>query len=47
MIAKDTIEERILKLQESKKDLADKILSAEGVSLATLTQEEIAQLFSM
>ena len=47
LIAKDTIEERILKLQESKKDLADKILSAEGVSLATLTQEEIAQLFSM
>lgn len=47
LIAKDTIEERILKLQESKKDLADKILSAEGVSLSTLTQEEIAQLFSM
>ena len=44
LIAKDTIEERILKLQENKKDLADKVLSAEGVSLSTLTAEEIREL---
>lgn len=44
LIAKDTIEERILKLQENKKDLADKVLSAEGVSLSTLTSEEIREL---
>ena len=44
LIAKGTIEERILKLQENKKDLADKVLSAEGVSLSTLTSEEIREL---
>ncbi len=47
LIAKDTIEERILKLQESKKDLADKILSAEGVSLSGLTIEEMEELLGM
>ncbi|MBR1864903.1 MAG: DEAD/DEAH box helicase [Lachnospiraceae bacterium] len=45
LIAKDTIEERILKLQEEKRDLADKIISAEGISLAALTKEELLGLF--
>lgn len=45
LITRDTIEERILKLQEMKQDLADKIISAEGVSLSTLTKEEILGLF--
>ena len=31
LIMKDTIEERILNLQQSKNDLADKILSGEGM----------------
>ena len=45
LIARDTIEERILKMQEMKQDLADKIISAEGVSLSTLTKEDLLGLF--
>jgi len=45
MIARNTIEERILKLQEKKQDLADKIISGEGGSLGTLTKEELMDLF--
>lgn len=45
LIARDTIEERILKLQEMKQDLADKIISAEGVSLSALTKEDLLGLF--
>lgn len=45
LIAKDTIEERILKLQEMKQDLADKIISAEGVSISALTKEDLLGLF--
>ena len=44
LIAKDTIEERILKLQEKKQDLADKIMSAEGVSLSALSRDELLGL---
>lgn len=45
LIAKNTIEERILKLQEKKRDLADKIISAEGVSVSTLSKEDLLELF--
>lgn len=45
LIARDTIEERILKLQEMKQDLADKVISAEGVSLSALTKEDLLGLF--
>lgn len=45
LIAKDTIEERILKLQEKKQDLADKIISAEGVSISALSKDDILALF--
>jgi SNF2 family DNA or RNA helicase len=44
MIAKDTIEEKILALQEAKKDLADEILSGEGKSLMSLSSEELLEL---
>lgn len=46
LIMKDTIEERILKLQDMKKDLADRIISEEGISFAALTKEEILELFA-
>ena len=46
MIGKNTIEERIMKLQEKKKELADKIISGENVSMASLTQEELLELFT-
>nr|MBP3597885.1 DEAD/DEAH box helicase [Eubacterium sp.] len=46
LIARGTIEERILKLQERKQDLANKVISAEGVSVASLSREELLGLFS-
>ncbi|MCD7921333.1 MAG: SNF2 family helicase [Clostridiales bacterium] len=46
LILKGTIEERILKLQEEKKDLADQVLSGESASLASLSQEELLELLS-
>ena len=45
LIAKDTIEERILKMQDMKQDLADKIISAEGVAMSALTKEDLLDLF--
>ncbi|MCR5685651.1 MAG: DEAD/DEAH box helicase [Lachnospiraceae bacterium] len=44
MIAKDTIEEKILALQEAKKDLAEEILSGEGKSIYTLSNDELLAL---
>lgn len=46
LIAKDTVEEKVLKLQEQKRQLADAILSAEGGALATLTREDLELLLS-
>lgn len=45
LIAKNTIEERILKLQEKKKDLADKIITAEGISISSLSRDDLLELF--
>ncbi len=44
LIAKDTVEEKILKLQEDKKLLSDQIISEHGVSVAAMSSEEIAGL---
>ena len=44
LIAKGTIEEKIVKLQESKKNLADEILSGEHGGLAQLSKEELLEL---
>ena len=46
LIAKDTIEEKILKLQESKKELADAVLSGETKSLGSMSKEELLALLS-
>ena len=46
MIAKDTIEEKIMELQEAKRDLADAILEGKGESLMSLSREELLALFS-
>ncbi|MBQ9064491.1 MAG: DEAD/DEAH box helicase [Blautia sp.] len=43
LIAADTIEEKIIKLQEAKKDLADAIMGGEG-SLMSMTREELLEL---
>lgn len=44
MIMKDTIEEKILGLQEAKKDLADAILEGESKSLFALSGDELLKL---
>ena len=44
LIAKDTIEEKILKLQESKKHLVKQVLCAKGTSLASLSRRELMEL---
>ena len=44
LIAKDTVEENILKLQESKQNLATQIISEGMVSLSSLTKEDIIQM---
>lgn len=44
MIMKGTIEEKILELQESKKELADAILEGAGESLMNLSSEELLRL---
>lgn len=46
LLAKDTVEEKVLELQEKKRELADNILSGEAVSKAGLTREDLEILFS-
>lgn len=44
MIAKGTIEEKILELQERKANLAETLLSADGETVKTLTEDDIEYL---
>lgn len=44
LIVKNTIEERIVEMQERKRKLAEDILSAEAVSSSTLRREELLEL---
>lgn len=46
LIVKGTIEEKILKLQEKKRELADEILKGEGGNLASLSKDELLALIS-
>ncbi len=45
LAAKGTIEEKILRLQEKKRNLAEDIVSANQITLKNLTKEEILALF--
>ena len=45
LIAKGTVEEAILHLQEKKRRLVSGILSTEGSGVLTLTEEEISRFF--
>ena len=47
MIAQNTIEEKIIKLQETKKNLADEIVSGESISLSSLSKENLMELLSI
>ncbi len=46
LIASDSIEERILELQNSKKDLADEIIGGETTSLGKLSREDLLAILS-
>ncbi len=46
LVAKDTIEERILELQQKKRELADAIVAEREGPLAALTRDELAWLLS-
>lgn len=45
LIVKGTIEEKILKMQESKHQLADEILSGETGSITQMSKDELLELF--
>ncbi len=46
MIARDTVEEKMLELQRSKRHLADAVLEGDGTSLKELTAEDLRALLS-
>jgi SNF2 family DNA or RNA helicase len=46
VIAKDTVEERVLELQQSKRDLAEAIISADSSLLRDLSREDLDLLLS-
>ena len=46
LIMKDTIEERIIRLQSRKKELADQLLDNETMSSTSLSKEELLELLS-
>ena len=46
LIVKGTIEEKIVEMQESKRQLADDILQADGVSSASISREELLELLT-
>ena len=46
LIARDTVEEKVLELQQSKRDLADAVLSADAVGLRHLEREDLELLLS-
>lgn len=45
LIAKDTIEERIMNLQEQKRELGDSIITSSDGIITSMTQEDILNLF--
>lgn len=47
LITKDSIEEKILDLQNKKKELFEKVVSEEGTILSKLTNEELLDLFNI
>lgn len=46
LVVKDTIEEKIIQMQEKKKELADAVLSGETTSLGVMSKEELLELLS-
>ena len=47
IICENTIEEKILRLQETKKNLANEIVSSDNISLSTLSKEDLMELLDI
>ncbi len=47
LVAKDTIEENIMRLQEKKRQLADQVLAGEGLDSGSFTREELREIIGM
>jgi SNF2 family DNA or RNA helicase len=45
MVVKDTIEEKMILLQEQKKELVDKLIASDGGAFKNLTKEDVLSLF--
>lgn len=46
LIARDTVEEKVLELQQSKRDLADQIINADNSLIKNMTREDLENLLS-
>jgi SNF2 family DNA or RNA helicase len=46
LIARDTVEEKVLELQKTKRDLADAIINAENSLISNLKREDLDLLLS-
>ena len=46
LIARDTVEEKVLELQRSKRDLADAIINADNSLIGNMTREDVELLLS-
>ena len=46
LIAKDTVEEKVLELQKMKKDLADSIINADNSVIRNLRREDLELLLA-
>jgi SNF2 family DNA or RNA helicase len=46
LIARDTVEEKIVELQKSKRDLAEALIASDGSVLRQLTAEDLQMLLS-
>jgi SNF2 family DNA or RNA helicase len=44
---KDSIEEKIIKLQEQKKELADLFVENNDISISNMSNDDIMELFSI
>jgi len=47
LLTKGTIEEKIFKLQEKKKNLSDSVIHAKETFISKLTKEELEEIFKM
>ena len=47
LIVKDTIEEKIVRMQDEKQQLASQLLEGEGISASKLTKEDLMEILTV